>query len=276
MKTTRTHQLRNATLTSLLALAAVLPLAAQVSFTGTPYTQDFDSPALPYQSSGTPSWTFINNDTLLGWYSTENATDAARSSSGPRSAGTLYSFGANNSSDRALGLFAGNGYAADHTAYLGLQLINNTGAAINSVTISFDVEQWRYHTNATTWEFSYMTTGTPGNQLSLTTGYKPDARGDATSLHKTGDTGFATSGGLPDGGGNGEDNKYSISFTLTNLNWKAGDSLWLRWSSNQGNDAAGIGLDNFRLEVAQIPEPHVMALLMGASALALLAIKRKK
>ncbi|WP_043587131.1 hypothetical protein [Geminisphaera colitermitum] len=270
MNTTRTHRLRIATLTSLLAFAAVLPLAAQVSFTGAPYTQNFDSPSLPAQSSGTINWTFINNSTLPGWYSTEGASESARASSGSRNGGTLYSFGSNNNADRALGLFYGatsGGYS--NTAYLGLQLINNTGAAINAVTISFDVEQWRYHTYATSWGFSYMTTATTGNQLSLTTGYKPDARGNATSLH----TSDSSSSGI---NGNDDANHTSISFTLTNINWQSGEYLWLRWGSNQVANAAGIGLDNFRLEVAQIPEPHVMALLMGASALALLAIKRKK
>ncbi|AHF89141.1 hemolysin-type calcium-binding region [Opitutaceae bacterium TAV5] len=259
--------------TALLALGSAVPLAAQVSFTGTLYEQNFDT--LPAQASGTLTWTLANNSTLPGWYSTEGAADSARASSGSRSGGTLYSFGANNSADRALGLFAGNGYASGHTAYLGLQLINNTGDTINSVTLSFDVEQWRYHTYATTWDFSWLVASSSGDQLTAS-GYTADERGNAVSLHVSGDEGFSSSGGLPNGGGNGIGNYTSVSITLTNINWQAGEYLWLRWGSNQVNDAAGLGLDNVRLTATQIPEPGLVALLLGATALVPVIVSRRK
>lgn len=263
MNTTCHRRLHITLLAPLLAICIKLPLAAQVSFTGTSYTQDFDT--LPTQSSGTYTWTFTNNSTLPGWYSTEGSNSSARASSGSRDGGTLYSFGSNNNSDRALGLFYGassGGYST--TAYLGLQLVNNTQTTIDSVTLTFDVEQWRYHTNHTAWAFSYLVTSSGGNQLTAS-GYTSDTRGNATSLHVTGDEGFASSGGLP-GTGNAEGNKYSVSITLTNLDWKSGEYLWLRWGSNQTANAAGLGLDNIKLTASQIPEPGTSSLILGTAA----------
>lgn len=243
-----------------VSLAAAAPLAAQVVFTGAEYLQNFNN--LPVQATGVVAFTFENNSTLPGWYSTEGAANSARSSAGSRDGGGLYNWGSNNSTDRALGLFAANGYPG--TAHLGLQVVNGTGANLSEVTLSFDVEQWRRHTNATSWSFSWLLTDASGNQLT-TSGYASDARGDVTSLH------VGTGSGLV---GNQEQNRYSVSFTLTGLDWGAGDSLWLRWSSTQGTDSAGLGLDNFSLTA--IPEPSAAGLVAGLGGVICALVRRRR
>jgi hypothetical protein len=267
MNTSTRPPLRHAACLAAFA-AATAPLSAQVIFTGDEYRQNFDS--LPEQTTGVISFTFENNSTLPGWYSTVGQGDTARASSGSRNGGLLYSWGPNHSAnedpDRALGLFAANGYAGG-TAHLGLQVINGTGATLTEVTLTFDVEQWRRHTNHTTWTFSWLVTDATGNQLT-TSGYTVDARGQVASLHAGEGSGLV---------GNREENRYSISFTLSGIDWGAGEALWLRWSSSQGNESAGLGLDNFRLTTASsIPEPGAAGLLAGLGAAARAFARRRR
>ncbi|EIP97927.1 hypothetical protein OpiT1DRAFT_02377 [Opitutaceae bacterium TAV1] len=256
---------------SLLVLAATDALHAQAAFDGiNPYTQNFNTlPAHASASgdnSGTTSFSFSNNSTLVGWYS---SVGAGRASAGQHhTSGRTYSWGPDayndnpNAVDRALGIYSAEGFAS--TAYLGLQLQNTSGATIDSVTLAFDVEQWRQGLSATTWTFSYLITAATGNQLTAS-GYTADARGDAAS----GVTGSAK--GL---NGNLEANKTAISVTLTGLDWQAGEYLWFRWASNQPGSAsdpvtsaAGLGLDNLKVEVTPIPEPGAVALLAGSLVL---------
>ncbi|MDR1281461.1 MAG: PEP-CTERM sorting domain-containing protein [Opitutaceae bacterium] len=256
----------------LLALAVPGTLHAQAAFDGTTAcTQDFNTlPAHASASgdnSGTTSFTFSNNSTLAGWYS---SAGAGRASAGQQhNNGRIYSWGrdAYNSNpdavDRALGIYSAEGFAS--TAYLGLQLQNTSGATIDSVTLAFDVEQWRQGASATTWTFSYLITASTGSQLTAT-GYTADARGDAAS----GVTGSAK--GL---NGNLDANKTAVSVTLTGLDWRAGEYLWFRWASDQpgsasapATSAAGLGLDNLKVELTSaVPEPAAVALLAGSLVL---------
>ena len=100
---------RVVTLVSVFALAsAVIPALSNTSVhaTGpvsvtaldTPFTENFDS--LP--ATGMPTWT--NNSTIPGWFHVRTGsgtTIVANNGSNP--SGNLYSYGATDASDRALG-----------------------------------------------------------------------------------------------------------------------------------------------------------------------------
>lgn len=247
---------------ALLALAATPSLlVGQASFTGVDYNQNFDTlPIHSGTSSTTTTFNFNNNSTLVGWWSTVGAgTNQGRASSAAAAAsGEIYSFGSStdtetaSSTDRALSIFTANGFA--QTAHLGLQLRNDSGATIHSVTLSFNVEQWRRNTNAVTWDFSWLATSATGSQLDAD-GYTVVPAGNATS------TVHGNAGGL-----SGNSNSTAISVTLTGLDWNAGEFLWLRWSTDQGSASAAIALDDVR--VSLIPEPNTAAIGAGAVVLA--------
>lgn len=235
-------------------------LSAQVAFTGATHTENFD--ALPvYTGTGTATLSFNNNSTITGWYSSVGTGSGGRSSAGAEAAsGALYNFGESGSADRALSLHTRDGYAAN-TAFLGMQLLNDSGATIDAVTLSFDVEQWRRNANAVTWDFAYLVTAEATYQLTES-GYTENAAGNAASSLAGGAAGL-----------NGNSNSTSVSFTMTGLNWQAGEYLWLRWGSNQTlGSSAAIALDN--VSVSTIPEPTTAGVLIGSGALLIGAIRR--
>lgn len=110
----------------------------QVSITTpeTNYTQDFNTLAT---SGASNPWT--NNTTLTGWYSNRTTYNA---NNGAANAGGLYSYGTGTNSERALGSI-GSGSA--NPVLYGWRLLNNTGAAVTSVTITYTGEQWRRANN---------------------------------------------------------------------------------------------------------------------------------
>lgn len=238
-------------------------LHAQVSFSGAgAYTQNFDT--LP--SSAGP-FTFENNSTLAGWYVSQTsgqASNGATSGDYPiaSSGARVYSWGTGTGSDRALGYFNRTGTAG--TGHLGLQLQNTSGGVIDSITLSFDVEQWRRNADGATLSFAWLTTSASGSQLTAGD-YTTDARGGLTTFAT------ATSGG----GLDGNNNRQNVSFTLTDLNWQAGEYLWLRWSILDSiSTSAGIGIDN--LTISTIPEPSSAVLLSGVCGLLVATAARRR
>ena len=216
---------------------ATLTLHAQVSFEGT-YSENFDS--LPvFGGPRTPTaFSFVNNETLHGWYSSVGTgTNNARSSAGAQAgSGDLYNWGSVGSSDRALGLFSAEGYKSP--AFLGLQLRNDTGKTIDSLTLTFETKQWRQNQNPVSWEFGYLVTPEDRNELDIGQ-YTRDSGGNASS-HLTG-----TASGI-----NGDREVRQVTLKLKDLKWQAGEYLWLRWSSDQKSESCGIGLDNLDVKTA--------------------------
>lgn len=238
---------------SLLFLFSQLPLHAQIVYSGGTYTETFDG--LPANSTSSIETVTINNNLAssgtLGWYSSTGAGSNARASSGGESgSATLYSWGSLGSSDRAYGIHASTGFAS--TQYFGVQIQNTTGATINSITITFTLEQWRRNTSATTLNFDYQTYATNANILS-STGYTAYSSGNVTAPN----TGTAL--GLD---GNQAANQVAVSFTLNSVNWQDGQYLWLRWGNTEVAASSGVGIDNFTLTA--VPEPgSVLLVLIG-------------
>ncbi len=248
-------------LSAALFMLTASALSAQVNFEGS-YTQDFDSlPEYINSGSGTQVFNFTNNINLPGWYSTSGAgLNEGRSSGGAASAsGYLYNWG--RTADRALGIFNADGYGGE-TEYFGVQLLNNTGATISDVNVSYVIEQWRRNTNATTWSLQYLVTAETDSQI--------DASGYTTV---SGSTIQSATGSAAGSNGDWHGNQTDFDLTISGLSWEAGEALWLRWSNTQPASGGGFGVDD--LAIQAIPEANSSSMLIMALFATALLMRRK-
>ena len=233
--------------------------AYQVSLSGT-YVQDFDS--LPNTAG---SWDWDSDVTIPGWYgdwfagiSTNNAT---YNSIGLGNYGTI------GAADRALGMIG--------ATYFGLRLANATDLTITGLDVSFDGEQWVRSpnipqvTDTLTFQYQIFDAGTGG--LFTSSGWTTVEELAFTSPNAS-DTSYAS---FIDG--NAAENRIAdISHYISGLVIEPGQEVWLRWmgvSSPDNNH--GLAIDNLRVSFTAIPEPAVVAALLGGLAL-ILAIKRRQ
>lgn len=218
---------------------------AQVSISAlsTPYTQDFNT--LINSSSAS----FVSNSTIAGWYHARTGTgDLIIAGTGSSNSGGLYSFGASGSSERALGS-VGSGNGAVGNLWWGVRLVNNTGATITSLSISYTGEQWRNSAAAAqTVDFSYQT----GTGLgSLTTGTWTDV--DALDF-----TSPITGGSAGAIDGNASANQAAISTVLT-ITLSPGDEIMLRWYDPDHSSADhGLAIDDFSVTAFGAAAPTVV------------------
>ena len=236
------NTLRFARLASgLLALGAALDLSAQavldnVFYDNGTYTQNFDSLAFltgNNQAALTlPGWSTSDTN---GYFS-KTGTDGSAVGNGLSvfrpSAG---------STDLALGSWTSSG-----SVIYGVQLQNNTGHVLDSVTISFAVENYLIK-SATAPDPTYVSYGFNNGGLNL---------GSWNSL------------------GLGSVDRSMTSFSTTlDLTWNSGESLWIRWEDFAVTGAdAQLAIDNF--SVAAIPEPSTYALILGVATLGLVGFRR--
>jgi predicted extracellular nuclease len=202
-------------------------LNAQISLTSGTYTQDFNTLANSGTSSTLPSgWLFEESGT--------NANTTYSAGTGSGTAGDTYSFGSTSSTDRAFGgLLSGSLIPT-----IGAFFQNNTGATINSLTISYTGEQWRlgalgredrlefeYSTNATSLLSGTFTSVTALNFISPVTG--------------------PTVGALD---GNASANRTTLTHTITGLSISSGAVFYIRWLDfNAAGADDGTAIDDFSL-----------------------------
>jgi hypothetical protein len=210
--------------------------AAPVSFTalGQVYTQDFDT--LP--STGTPTW--ANDSTLAAWYS--NQTTAFAVNNGSSNMGSLYSYGTTASTERALGSI---GSGSTPLLLYGVRFINNTGAVIPDLRVSYTGEQWRNGGNTTpqSLAFSYqigtnLTSVTAGTWTNVGTlnFTSPIATNPASALD-----------------GNVTANRANVAANILAINIPAGQEIMLRWEdvNDAGNDH-GLAVDDLEVVPFQL------------------------
>jgi len=252
--------------TAIFAAAIVTGVNAQVNFGAGGYTQNFDTPALASQTSQGTNW--VNNTTIAGWYAETSFGSITnyRVGAGGVNNGSLYSYGASSSSDRALGSLGSSSY--NGIAY-GVRLVNGGETTIDDLSVSYVGEQWRNGAPnpaaAHSLVFSYRVSSSP-----ITS---PDWAGAETwtavpSLNFTGPITGGTAGGLD---GNAAENRIALTGTISGLAWAPGTELFLRWFDvNDTSNDHGLGIDDFS---AAVPEPTTAGLL--ALGLALMFSARK-
>ncbi len=218
------------------ALISAFNLSAQVSLTtlGAAQTQNFDTLA----TAGTTNpWT--DNSVIVGWYATQTAGTLInyRAGDGSSNTGAIYSFGTGTNVERALGS-AASGTPAN--LIYAARYVNNTGATLTSLLVSYTGEQWRNGGNATAQrlDFSFQV----ANAGVITAANTP-ATGwtDVNTLDFNGPIATATAAALD---GNLVANQATPSDTIV-LSVAPGQEVWIRWfdSNDAGNDH-GFGIDN--------------------------------
>ncbi|MGH8047274.1 MAG: autotransporter-associated beta strand repeat-containing protein [Chthoniobacterales bacterium] len=234
----------------MLAASTVAHAVTPISFTGTTYTQNFDT--LPY--TGTPpTYTSVGpNDvptstmgiSLEGWSFYQLATspisaffisDGATNNSFGSMNGGLYSFGAIDDVERSLGSVA----SSSNIYSFGATFTNNTASTLTSFSLAFIGEEWRDgSTTANTLTFAYSlgAANVAGGGFSAA-----PALNFVTPVH-TGSN--QVNGNLPV-------NQTAVSSTISGFFWEPGTTLTIRWTdaNDAGNDA-GIAIDNLSFSAA--------------------------
>lgn len=202
----------------------------------TPYSQDFNS----LISTGTATWV---DNVIEGWYTARTGTGTSiAASNGSATGGNLYSFGATNDSDRALGSI-GSGNVAAGNFFWGARFFNDTNSTIDTLYLNYFGEQWRSgNAAAQTVDFQYQIGAT-----SLVTG----AWIDANSLDFTSLVNNTTAGAL---NGNASTNRTLISGFITDLSLAPGQDIWFRWVDidHPGTDH-GMAIDDVLVSTAPLP-----------------------
>ncbi len=223
-----------------ICLLVTANLFAQVSITSTatPYTQNFNTLITSGTSSTLPT----------GWKLLEtgaNANTTLAADAGASSTGNTYSYGTGTATDRAFGgLLSGSLVPA-----IGVQVTNNTGATITSLTISYTGEEWRCGTTgrADQLDFQYSLTAT-----SLSTGTWTDVNTLDFASPST------TSTGAKDG--NATANRTAKSAIITGLSITNGSTFWMRWADFDASGADdGLSVDDFSIQLngADVTAPTV-------------------
>jgi hypothetical protein len=244
---------------------------ASVNFTGTAYTQNFDSlPLSPLNTSlqSTVPWTddttsASNRTSIVGWYLWHDLSPAEgganghqrfRAGDGSSATGSFYSFGreaTNPVTDRALGVLATNvlanevGSASNTGIYFGVRLTNATGSTLDNFSFTYSGEQWRgLQVNNLTQEFESLTV-----DYSLTATTIKGTAGPYTNLPGatfTGPNGGWDTGGRLDGNSTdpsssaGQNKITGLGASVTGINWAPGTDLFIRWQAlNTASNGAG-------------------------------------
>lgn len=252
------------------ALLSALSAQATVSVTsaGFTYNQSFDT----LSASGTAN-AWANDTTLSGW-SLFAAAPVTSYNTGTGSNGSIagfFSFGAANSTDRALGSVVTNAFAGTAgvaSVYTVLALTNNTGGALSSFSLHYDGEQYRNNGN------------TSAQSLELQYGFGSSYAGVSTWTAAGTAFNFTSpvtgaSAAIVDGNAAGK--VANLGGTVT-TDWAAGSTLYVRWAdlNNAGNDHL-LAIDNVKLTVtAAVPEPETYALLLAGLSVVTFVARRRR
>ncbi|WP_428306930.1 hypothetical protein [Lacipirellula sp.] len=178
-----------------------------------------------------------------------NGHQRLRAGSGSSGTGAFYSFGATTSStERALGMVNSATVTPNgDSAYIGLQLVNNTGVTLNSFTLSYNGKQFRSGADSgETLAFAYSTTATDADWFSTAT------YNSVAALNFTAPVVTATSASVNPA------NVVPISSTV-GFSWAPGAELWLRWADTQitSKDDDGLAIDDLQFSASTAAGPSL-------------------
>lgn len=247
---------------TLLALALTLsPARASFIFTGSTLTEDFNALEAGQTVNATIAsvkGTNFDAARILG-----TGTPAILANAGTTNSGGVYSYGAVNSDERALGLLASGSFVGA----IGTTIINNSGLTITSFTIGFDREQWRSSTvTQNVLSFAYALSGgavSPTNYLT-SSGFISNPL-----LNVAGDGPVTTNGAT-----NGNATPVVRVSQTINAVIAPGATLFVRFqdTDDAGSDA-GLAIDNFSFSASFVagpasatPEPATLTLLLTGLA----------
>lgn len=254
-----------------VTVAALMSQAASaaVTLTGV-YAENFDS-----LSTTTVAGQFSNvigtQNTIPGLTSWDGAKFAGTGASatsfiadnGGSNTGSLFSYGATGSGERALGALA----SGTNIMAFGVKLVNGTADNITSLTIDFTAEQWRSSTVANNkLAFAYGTAATDSTYLTAALTAEPLL--DALAKPFVTGSNAAT---------NGNDAAFQTAASATiNVLLTPGQAVYIRWSdANDGGNDAGIAVDNLTIRptFVVVPEPTSLA---GLALAGLAAARRRR
>lgn len=214
----------------LILCASLSNLQAQVSLfqINTPYQQDFDS----LLSTGTANEFSTFPHGWLAFETGSNANTTYATSTGSSNTGNTFSFGSN--AERSLGGLQSGSLVPT----VGAAFVNNTGATINALQISYRGEQWRLGTSGRIdrLDFQYSL-----NATALNVGTWIDA--DALDFNSAISVG--TVGAL---NGNDTLNNTPVSSTIAGLTITPGSKFYIRWTDFNASGADdGLSIDDFSI-----------------------------
>ncbi len=203
---------------------------SQIQLNSSGYSQDFNTLADTGSSSVLPN----------GWHLLENGTDADSlysTGTGSSRTGDTYSFGPEDSTERALGSIRSSGVAS----VFGANFINNSNAVVTVIHISYTGEQWRAgsssRSEADTLKFQYSV-----NATSLSDGDWTNINGLDFFSPNTNISG-ALDGNLPE-------NRTEINSTITGLSIPASAQFWIRWQDvDVSSSDDGLAIDDFSIDL---------------------------
>jgi len=225
-----------------------------VSYIGGNYLQSFDG--LP--SAGTYALASngplfldalpIGAQNLAGWEMANVGGSVSPAKfnfgTGSLTTGSIYSFGASNAAERALGTLA----TGSMIGWFGVNLVNNSGKTLTSFSLNYIGEKWREggSNTADTLAFSY---GLGAQNITIAgSGTFTDFSGLNFVSPTVSTTGGAVNGNLLA-------NQTNKSATVNGIQWLAGQRLVLRWKDvdDSGSDD-GLAIDDltFSASAAQV------------------------
>lgn len=208
------------------------------------YTQTFDSLAGAGTVGSLVTWS--DNATLPGWYAYQTKKKPYGPPAGyfvdDGSWGTggdgLRSYGAASQSDRALGELSNT---SDTLVFsIAVRLVNNTGTALNALTVSYRGEQWRQNA------------GTQGFVCEYQVGATSIASGVWTAVPELGFAPLVTGTAGPLDGNAAGNSRLIVGRIPAQA--AQGQELWIRWTK-QGVLSCGVAIDDFSVQTAPPAQP---------------------
>jgi hypothetical protein len=250
----------------LAGLLAFSQASAQVSYTtsGSTIAEDFDA-GLP---SGANNFAWVDNTVFDGWYAYQIGTSAAP---------TIYRRTSVNSSEAEVfqwrdgasatdGAFGTKPNTSSGDIIRGIQVTNDSGATLGSITIGYTGEQW--YESGDVQNNQLVVAYQVGNPANLSAG----SWTEIPSLLFDSPQNSGTDKNLD---GNAAANRVEFTPTAVTISgWDSGTDLWIRWfDSNSSGVDHGMAIDDFSFSA--VPESSQYAAIFGLSVLLLTVCRRR-